>query len=447
MATKTYYGKLDCYSAPLIAAHDPISNEYWKGFCDFMTYLSGNNVVELVAWNSGTSIPAAPFESRGYWDEPNPHGSGSFALWKWLTSSTRNWEWYLYAQCVSGSSGVKFTHTNPITSSGMDVASLFDTPFGFDGFGHYIFTGNVRKDVRTRGILTQAAVCVSGTSSFNPWNGSLRIGDANASLNAGNGPIRWTSGANDRNLSVLPRSNDYAGDDVYQKANGISLGGYNMYGSNYNGQTVTFTNFRYHFISDGDSLLVLTSPTASLQYSISYIGSFDLRNSLTSSGIAGSKLGFCMYTWPHANANAIFLTQIGSTQGLGLLPNFGIPEGGLYFPLLSSGSKHWVPSVMPFNGTAYQPNVLNNTYDEFPILVGVNEALNTGYFGRLPPGMMKLVRSVQTHDTLGDLTRAAFGDQTVGGLRLTAPWYGSLAPGVGTHRTGSTNSWTIDYDP
>ena len=417
MPTKTYYAKLDCYSGT--ALFENLSGEYYKSFCDFMSYLTASNVATLVSWNSGSGAVSGSFDTRTYWDGARPFGLGSHTLWRFHTSSTRNWEWYLYAQVVSGANGVqRYAFNTPI--SGYNAA--FDAPGG---------------STNNRGILMQAAVCFSGSSSFNPWNGSLSDGSGNASQGAGNGLIRWVSGANNRNLYVLPRSNDAVGDTSTRKDNALCIP-----------DTINAgfaSTLRYHFIYDGDALFIAKDQVANSTYGFSYIGGFELRNSLTGSGICNSDYGFLMYAGAENQAGSIVInTSFGDIAGTN-----GTVNGGIAVPLgnMTNGSKTSIPqSINNFLGSTYQPNTLTSTYDEFPVYVGSSEGGSIGYLGNMNSGLVRYVNDLQSHDMKDDFSRAIVGGTTtLTDNKISIPWTGSAAIGVSTSRTGSNFTWTTNY--
>jgi hypothetical protein len=416
MPTKTYYAKLDCLST--VATAENLSGEYYKSFCDFMSYLTASNVATLVSWNSGSGAVSGSFDTRTYWDGARPFGLGSHTLWRFHTSSTRNWEWYLYAQVVSGNLGVqRYAFNTPISG----YNNSFDAPAG---------------NQNNRGILIQSAVCFSGSSSFNPWNGSLSDGSGNASQGAGNGLIRWVSGANNRQLYVLPRSNDINGDTSTRKDNGICFP-YIIAAST--------SPFRYHFIYDGDALFVATDQSNNNTYGFGYIGGFELRNALTASGIGESDFGFLLYAGPEGNAGSIIInTSFGDTAGTNSTTN-----GGIAVPIgnMTSGSKTAIPqSINNFLGSTYQPNTLTSTYDEFPVYVGSSEAGTAGYLGNMNSGLVRYVNNLQSHDMKDDFSRAIVGGTTtLTDNKMSIPWTGSIAIGVGTSRTGSNYTWTTNY--
>jgi hypothetical protein len=421
MITKTYYGKLDCYS---VGIEETIGNEIFKNFFDFMSHLTASNVATLVAWNSGSSVASASFNQRGFWDQNNPYGVAANAVWRFPTSSTRPFEWYLYTQIVSGSAATQFSFVNPITGYGSS-------------------TTNLANNSSTRAIIIQAAVCSSGTSFFNPWNGS---GVADGASNAGN--PRWVPGGTNRTMYILPRSNDNGGTAVHiaQKSNATSIAGW----------SASSTRVRYHFICDGDSLVALVSDDTNARstYSFNYVGPFELRNDLSTSGICSSSFGLTMFnvlTSPLANT-VVYGTTYGDTGGSTVAQNGGIsvPIGGTDASQAGSGSKGAVlATISSLTDITYQPSMYTTLVDEFPILIAGNEAPSFGLLGTFNTGLVRcLGAGAAVHDVNLDNSRAVFGGSTIIGaatLKITIPWTGSLPPGLNQTRTGNTFTWTRNY--
>ncbi|MFA6049664.1 MAG: hypothetical protein WC761_00435 [Candidatus Paceibacterota bacterium] len=419
MATKTYYGKLDCYSNVSTTEH--LGGDYYKSFVDFLSYLSASNQVSLVSWNSGSSVAAGTFANRTYPESTLPFGGGAHSLWKFHTSSTRNWEWYMYAQACSGAAG--------------SIRQAFNTPMSGYAAGGDAINGNNTY----RGVIIQTAVCFSGTTSFNPWNGSISEGAGNASTTAGNGGQRWVSGSNDRIMYVLPRSNDVGGTTQFQKSNSVTLASV---------MSTNDTTLRYSFIYDGDALLAINDDSLNTsQYSLSYFGPFELRNSLTASGICGSPYGMTMYTQFAAitSGDAVTLgTVFGDTAGSTTAQN-----GGIAIPIgtMMTGSKVAIPNVVAtFSAVAYQPNTVTGQYDEFPLVIGASESPHFGLLGQFNYGLFRTIRKAQTQSVLSDFSRAVFGGTTTTtDMKISVPWTGSFAPGVSLSRTGSNYTWTRNY--
>jgi len=416
MPTKTYYGLLDASSN--VGTAENLSNEFYRTFCTFMGHLTGSGQAVLIAWNSGTIVPSGSFSSRTYFDGSLPFGLGAHSVWKFPTSSTRNWEWYLYTQVVSGSSGA--------------IRQTFNTPIS----GYASAVDAIAGSAANRGILMQAALCISGTTSFNPWSGSLNpITDGGSST----GTPRWISGALDRTLFVLPRSNDFGGTApqcVASKSNGITMGQIILSSA---------TTMRYHFIFDGDSLVTLTDDSSDSTYSFSYVGALELRNSLTSSGIGNGQYGFVMYSTAQPNTDtATRAADFGDLAGIAQNQNGGV---AVNIQAMSTGSKTGVVNTLAtFLAAAFQPNSLTGQFDEFPIYVGVNESPNIGLMGAFNSGLMRYAVDCQVHDVTGDLSRAVFGGSTTtANVKITTPWTGAFAPGVGASRTGSLFTWTRNY--
>lgn len=406
MATKTYYAKLECFSATANTEH--IAGEQWKNFCDFMTYLSGSDKVTLITWNSGSSASAGSFENRTYWDGNLSFGRGAHAVWRINTSSTRNWEWYLYAQVVSGSAAV--------------ANETFNSPIVIYSYA------NLDNNSNNRGIIMQAAVCFSGTTSFNPWNGTISQGNSTA------GTPRWVSGALDRTMYVLPRSNDIGGTHATNRNNSISII-----------SRSTSTTQRFHMLFDGDAFAFFhATSTNPVTYYPMYVGPYELRNSLTSSGICSSPYGFAMHS--AYNVDAFMLTTtFGDTAGSTVNP-----QGGIAVPIgvLVSGSKGGIPNItQTFGASTYQPNYFTNKYDEFPVMIGVNESPNFGLLGQFNYGLYRTVLGPNSEDVVSDLSRAIIGSGggTIGNRMISIPWTGSLAPGTTFSRSGSNYTWIKDY--
>jgi hypothetical protein len=421
MITKTYYGKLDCYSSGI---EETIGNEVFKNFFDFMSHLTASNVATLVAWNSGSSVASASFNQRGFWDQNNPYGVGANAVWRFPTSSTRPFEWYLYTQVVSGTAACQFSFVNPVTGYGSSTTSL-------------------ANNSNSRAIIMQAAVCFSGTNFFNPWNGS---GTADGAANAGN--PRWVPGAADRVMHVLPRSNDYGGTAVHiaQKSNATALIGW----------SASTVRLRYHFICDGDSLITLASDDTSARstYSFNYVGPFELRDDLSTAGICSSSFGLTMFsilTTPLANT-VVYGSTIGDTGGTTVAQNGGVavPVGGTGFSQAGTGSKGAVLGTLTtLAGIEYQPSMYTSLVDEYPILVAGNESPSFGLLGSYNTGLVRcLGAGAAVHDINFDNSRAVFGGSSIIGtsnLKITTPWTGSLPPGINQTRTGTTYTWTRNY--
>lgn len=410
MATKTYYAKLNCILNP--PNKENLANEQYKNICDFMSYLTGSGVADLVSWNSGSGAVSGSFDTRTYWDGNRPFGLGAHSLWRMLANAERPWDWYLYLQVVSASATVGAqTFNQPILSYGSAT---------YGGF----FGGN------NRGVIVQTAVCFSGSTSFNPWNGSISDGNSTAAN------PRWVSGSNDRTMYVLPRSNDLGGSHAASRDNSIRFTIAEMTVAN---QT---TN---HYIYDGDSLYCGTDYNYSRGIEVQYNGSFELHSGLSGSGICGGTKGFVMYSGFTAGSTFFTNTEFGNTAG-----STADPQGGVGVPIgiMVSGSRAGrLELISNFLLTAYQPNPLLKGFDEFPIFVGVNENPYFGYLGNLNSGLIKGVIGVQSYTTTQDLSRAVVGGNLVPSDRkISIPWTGSFGPGyIKSPREGFTYTWTRDY--
>lgn len=417
MATKTYYAKLDCYFNTTNKEH--ISGEAFKSFCDFMTILSGSGRANLITWNSGSGAGAGSFESRTYWNGALPFGQGAHAVWRINSGSNREWDWYLYAQVVSGSTAINQSFNQPIVCYG-------GAAFRDNGFGG------------GRGIAIQAAVCFSGSNSFNPWNGTISQGNSTA------GTPRWVSGSNSRIMYVLPRSNDLGGSHVTNRNNSIDLFEIQLASAG-GGQGA----LRMSMISDGDAILVQHAIDEDVNdYETTYIGPFELRGGLSGSGICGGQLGFMMYRDVGTSADLpAFNTAFGDTVGTSATRNGGVAVPIGFGVSGSLGGILQVGSGAPFNTTAHQPNYFTGNYDEFPIGVGISESPNFAFLGQMNYGLTRTVIGPATQDTNADLSRAilAGNNGVTTDYMISVPWSGTLGPGISLSRTGSNFTWIKDY--
>jgi hypothetical protein len=408
MSTKTYYAKLNCISNPVNKEH--IANEQYKSFMDFMSFLTGSGVAELISWNSGSGAVSGSFNTRTYWDGTRPFGLGAHSLWKMTANANRPWDWYMYLQLVSGSATV--------------AAQTFNQPIVSYNSANFAANSNLR------GVAIQTAVCFSGSTSFNPWNGTISDGNSTAAN------PRWASGSLDRTMYIFPRSNDLGGSHTTSRNNSVAI----LYASI--GTTNQTTD---HFIYDGDALYVGNDLNLSRTIRINYNGAFDLNPQLSGSGICGGTKGFMAYLGTSATDTVFTNTAFGDTAGTA-----GDPTGGVGVPIgiMVSGSRTGVlQTIGTFPGSSYQPNYIVGEYDEFPIYVGVAESPYVGFLGNLSSGFINLVVGPQSYHISENKLRAVVGGNLVPGNRkATIPWTGSYAPGyIASPREGYTYTWTQDY--
>jgi hypothetical protein len=422
MPIKTYYGKLDCSSSAGSSANT--TNEFYRSFCDFMSYLTASNVANLIAWNSGSGVVSASFNQRGYYNQSNLFGGGAHSVWQFPSSSTRPFDWYLYMQVSSGNYAQQIRQSFNVPISGFGAGS---DNVGGQGPGE---------------LIMQAAVCFSGTTSFNPWNGT---GPMDGQSTAGN--PRWVSGANDRSLAVFPRSNDFGGTALHiaQKSNSITFGPL-MSGA---------TTLRWHFIFDGDALVCFGDIAQTGAYHITYVGPFELRSSLTSSGICNGPFGMAMYGSLAAQPvvpvqAAVFGDTAGTTQtqnGGIYLPTSINPHLTSSYPSYYDGTKGGIlNTVSTFSAVAYQTSSYTGKLDEFPIYVAASELPFIGLVGTLNVGLVRYAMSASSNSNTADNSRAVFGSTTLAALKTITAWTGSTAPGQITSRTGSNYTWSRNYD-
>lgn len=184
---------------------------------------------------------------------------GAFSLWRWNTSSNRNWEWYMLVQCTSGST---------VPSSRLPV-NIEGNPDNFNNIGFGAAVGIEH---------------ISGSYTFfNPWNGTTgSIG----SDSKGN-PVWGTTASNpnaDIHLAVFPRSNISGSSILNQMGSNTiwdersDLAGFT---SGFSGQ---YNNgLMVNMWADEDSLMVLVKDDDSHDHGHMYIGTYDPLPSLSAS--------------------------------------------------------------------------------------------------------------------------------------------------------------------
>jgi hypothetical protein len=176
-------------------------------------------------------------------------------VFKWLTSSNRSWEWYLYIQGIP--------NVNPNLAPAVPA--------------------RVQGATGARNTLAwSTAISVSGSQSENPWGGTT---GSLGSDTKGN-PV-WVSSSNDYNLYVCPRSNSAGGSHATARDNLGFATFLNAFSNN---------DLVYPFIiSDDDSLLFSSSGRAGDEdyTSFTYLGTYEPFCSVLSQSIKTPFVTFC----------------------------------------------------------------------------------------------------------------------------------------------------------
>jgi len=415
------YGKIDCSSflnSNTAVDRESYGSEMYTNLFNFLTYLSGNNIVDLVTYFTGSFASGTGID---YWDTANKGGLGQFSVWKWKANANRNWDWYLFVQGTSGSTNVNVN------------ANCTPT---------YLDNNSVNLPTDNKGILVQMALSISGSSSYNPWNGTISMGGAFK----GN-PV-WVTGSNpSASLHVFPRTNNISGSVIPVVTK--SLCAYIM------GDSSGFNSYyRTHYFADNDSLVIFddhnhNNTLLTNAYFANYFGTFKLNPGISQSnlqytiGQSGS-LGLVMLCGATFNSSTTRqnhtipeYTNIGPVTIDGTV----IPGGVLATTNIGVRRFYLSNDNYIFNQNLYPNGFTNYKYEERPIMVVANESPFVGMIGWIDTPLFRNICSgLQSHSVKGDGTRVVFGGNTnVINRKISTVWSGSNPPGTTYFNRGGTN--------
>ena len=384
---------------------DKIVSEAWGNFWNYMETLQSASYVSLIAYHSGTNALSG---AKGSWDRLPSFGPGAFGVWKFNTSSIRNFEWYMYAQCISGSGNVSIQSQNsPCLSYGQT---------------------NFRNNSNERGIIYSIAICHSGSSSFNPWNGTLGQG------NAVKGNPVWVSGSNDRQLIVFPRSNSVSGSHNSVKQNTQSCIEIHA----------NITSHKYTFMADRDSIMFFSDQNSIGTNHITYIGPFLLRDELHNKGICDSSYGFCVLdSFNNFVINDTTITpnsNYGDINGTTLINNGGVSLGISNFEVANAR----IVTTSNFDRTFTSTNTFANGFiEEYEPGICVYENPNVGFAGVIKSPIFRLTYKGSPGNMLADGSKVFWTqDANSNSPKVITPWGPddngrTISPTFGYYRSGS----------
>jgi len=368
-------------------------------------------------------------ETEGYVTEIANGGSsgsnispGAFSVWRWNTSSNRNWEWYMLIQFTSGS-------TVPSSRLPVNIEG-FGSTFNNMGFGAAVGINHI-----------------SGSYTFfNPWNGTTGSFGSDSKGN----PVWGTTASNplaDVHLSVMPRSN-ISGSRIISNAGATTfwdersdLAGF---ASGFTGQ---YNNgLMLNMFADEDSIMVLVKDDDSNDHGHIYIGPYDPLPSLSAS--VPAPLMMYRKLWAESsdlfdNSDTIWSNIRAGTACTVFPMSNTLSSSELFLPTCGI-----MPTFAPLFGTI-QPNkqaqiALNTTssfYESTPIFIHRLER-PFGMVGMFRSQLLRLISGVG-----GDTFRYATSNSGSSALRraffpvdniseeagtYSTPWSGSLLPNTGS---------------
>lgn len=191
---------------------------------------------------------------------------------------------------------------------------------------------------------------------------------------------------------------------------------------------LTSLNYRMHLVADYDNIVIMIDVNADNSYGAIMFGQYvplsGTNPQVPYVSIKDTSLPF--------TAGTQYGTPAGSAAQQG---SIGYPDVSISGSC-SSGNDRYGTAL--FQSNLAQPNRAYGTplYNEFPLLVGLNEQNNqVGATGQMHSFFCE-VYNVSTHDTNGAGTRAAFGNTTLATIKLTIPWSSGTVPGSGVTRAG-----------
>ena len=215
----------------------------FKSLWDYCKFLESEGITQEIARNNGSGGTGT-----GWPDDSSKFGPNCWSVFKWVTSSTRTWEWYMYIQGIAG-----------VTPSASPANPAL--------------VNNVNNSIAA--LAYSAAISVSGSISENPWGGTT---GSLGSDTKGN-PV-WVSSSNDYNLHVFPRSNSSGG------AHAVSRQSLGLLSSP---NPVAGEEVYFNVASDDNSMVIVRSlrGTADIDVNaISYLGTYTPAYSALSQAIS-----------------------------------------------------------------------------------------------------------------------------------------------------------------
>ena len=359
-----------------------LSGTAQSAFVNIYSFLNNNTGtlgIRRLAYHTGSKgTGMADTRGMNFYDQANPAGENAWACFGFMSASV---PWYVLVQWTGGTAIGTAPGSPALFESSAATTHMFAVAF---------------------------AQRVDGG---NPWNGS----SGSNGIDTKGTPV-WHPGTS--SLVVHPRSNDA----VRGGSHGTSR--QNLMGFS----SLASTNYRMQLVADYDNIAIMFDSGADNSYAGIIFGQY-----VPLSG-----------TNPQVPYVSIKDTTVPFTAGTQYGPSNGssAQQGGIGYPdvsisgTCSSGNDRYGTTF--FQTTLAQPNRAYGTplYNEFPMLVGLNEQNNqVGATGQMGSFFCE-VYNVSTHDTNGARTRAAFGTTTLASVKMTIPWNSGTVPGSGVNRAG-----------
>ena len=379
--------KLNIFSGPDVVARQNV-NELFKNVTDTLNLLTASNTVTRIAFNTGSN--AGGGNGQGFHNEFNHWGNNGWACYRFNSTETRSWDWYLLVQFASASGNFGDAPGNPGLANGTN-----ESQSGNEG---------------TMAIAAAAMVNSAG-SSVNPWNGTT-----NNDGNDSKGDPVWVTGSTGDRLFVLPRSNSDDGNHATSREN---------MARNYN-NTSTANDLFYHIIASEDGLVIASDFSINNGWAVNFIGNYEPIPSVSSS--IPTPLWMFVTDLDASNLPAP-ADVIGTRAGNGTIEG-GIATGN---GTVRASVDAYTNVLFSFSGFSQPNRNLSSqaTIDEyaFPVMAFDVESGVYGALGFINNPLLRQVFNVMGSSLSIDRTRQALlesgGART--GVGYTIPWHPSAS--------------------
>lgn len=346
---------------------------------NFFNNNTGTLGIQRIAYHTGSrNVGMADARGMNFYDAAAPAGDNAWACFAFTSASV---PWYVLIQWTGS-------------------VNTFGTA-----------PGSPALIENTTNIVSFGVAIAQRADGGNPWNGS----SGSSGFDTKGTPV-WHPGTS--SLVLYPRSND-----------GIRGGAHSTNKQNMMGfGSLTSIDYRLQQVADYDNYALLLDAANDGTYAGLIFGLY-----VPLSGVNPQV--------PYVSFKDTSMPFTAGTQ-YGAIAGSAGTQGGIGYPTASisgtcsSGFDRY--GTVFFQSTNAQPNRAFSTpiFDEFPLLVGINEPNNqVGATGQIYD-FFREVYNVSTHDTNNDGTRAAFGGTTVATVKLTIPWASGTVPGSGITRNG-----------
>lgn len=374
--------KLNIFSGPGVIARQNV-NELFKNVTDTLNLLTASNTVTRIAFNTGSN--AGGGNGQGFHNEFNHWGRNGWACYRFNSTETRTWDWYLLLQFTSQSGNFGDAPGNPGLANG--VAEPQNTNEG------------------TMAVAAAAMVNSAG-SSVNPWNGTT-----NNDGNDSKGDPVWATGSAGDRLFVLPRSNSDDGNFAASRENMART--FNSTG--------TTNDMYYHVVASEDGIVIAADFSENNSWCINFIGSYEPLPSVSSS----IPTPLWMYVSDLDSSNVPAPTDfIGTKAG-----NTALEGGVAVADGTVRGSVDAYSNTLFSVGASSQPSKIlssQTTIDEyaFPIVAFDAESGVYGSLGFMNNPLLRQVFNVMGNSLSKDKTRYTVVESGTSrtGIGYTIPW-------------------------